>query len=83
MHPRICSQLLPPGVAGPLALTVYRMEGKQVIEGILKANSGEWFPIVDGVPSFLSGPLRPDLRDFCSRHHLPLPVDTSSSPEFQ
>ena len=59
------------------------MEGKQVIEGILKAESGEWFPIVDGVPSFLSGTLRPDLRDFCSRHHLPLPVDTPSSLEFR
>ena len=82
LHPRVCSQLLPPGVVGPLHLTVYRMDGKQVIEGILEANSGAWFPIVDGVPSFLSGPLRPDLRDFCSRHHLPLPVERPSSLNF-
>ena len=81
MHGRICSQLRPHGVVEPLDITVYRTEGKQVIEGILEAKSGAWFPIVDGVPSFLSGPLRPDLRDFCSRHHLSMPADTISRAE--
>lgn len=82
MRAYISSQLRPVGVTEPLDLTAYETTGTQVIEGILKANSGVWFPIIAGVPSFLRGPLLPDLSDFCSRHHLRLPADTSSRPEF-
>ena len=81
MHKRICSQLRPHGIVGPLNITAYRTEGEQIIEGILEAKSGVWFPIIDGVPSFLRGALRPDLRDFCSRHQLCLPTDAISQPE--
>jgi SAM-dependent methyltransferase len=42
----------------------------QVEEGVLRGPTGAWWPIVRGVPCFLTGELRPDLADFESRHGL-------------
>lgn len=42
-----------------------------IVEGLLRGPTGAWWPIVDGVPCFLSGQLRPDLSDFERRHNLP------------
>jgi uncharacterized protein YbaR (Trm112 family) len=81
LRKNIYSELRPPGVVGPLDLVAYRTDGKQIMEGILEAKSGAWFPIIDGVPSFLSGPLRPDLRNFCSQHHLSLSADLVLRPD--
>jgi SAM-dependent methyltransferase/uncharacterized protein YbaR (Trm112 family) len=54
----------------PLDLTVFSEENGHVIEGVLK--SGEnWFPIVNGVPCFLRGVLRPDFSEFAKKHSLP------------
>ncbi len=57
-------------------------EGDQTIEGILRTRDcSTWYPIVNGVPSFLTGPMQPDLTQFCMRHGLESPVSTVSRPE--
>jgi SAM-dependent methyltransferase len=45
----------------------------QIDEGVLRGPTGAWWPIVRGVPCFLSGELRPDLSEFEKRHGLPTP----------
>ncbi len=47
-------------------------DGDHVAEGILKADDGRWFPIMDGVPSFLTGVLQQDLSGFAAKHGLTL-----------
>ena len=45
------------------------------MEGVLRTSDPSlWYPIVAGVPCFLSGPMRPDLGEFCARHGLREPV---------
>ena len=53
-------------------LEAFAVEGDHVMEGVLRTPDGRWFPILDGVPCFLTGVLRPDLADFAARHGLPL-----------
>jgi SAM-dependent methyltransferase len=63
-----------------LELVAFKLDGDHVIEGVLRVPGDDlWYPILRGVPSFLTGPLRPDLRDFCSRYGLPMPRDTAAS----
>ena len=40
------------------------------MEGVLEEPDGHWYPILNGVPCFLRGPLRPDFGDFRARHGL-------------
>jgi SAM-dependent methyltransferase len=54
----------------PLTVETFRSEGDHVIEGILRAPDGRWIPILDGVPSFLTGVLQQNLTDFARRHNL-------------
>ena len=62
-----------------LALEVFEQQGEQIIEGVLRDPTGEWFPIVNGVPCFLTGGLRPDHREFAVLHQLPpLPAGVGS-----
>ncbi len=71
-----------PYTGAPLELTVYEREGDQIIDGLLSTpDRSEWFPIIKGVPSFLIGPLRPNLTDFCARHHLTIPADALARTE--
>jgi SAM-dependent methyltransferase len=57
---------------GPLRVMAFEKRDDHIIEGILKAEGSDiWFPILDGVPSFLSGILQRDLSDFAKRHGLP------------
>ncbi|MCO5090669.1 bifunctional 2-polyprenyl-6-hydroxyphenol methylase/3-demethylubiquinol 3-O-methyltransferase UbiG [Bosea sp. (in: a-proteobacteria)] len=78
MRPSIVSQLAPSGyAAGDLALEPFRSEGDHVVEGVLRARDGRWFPVIDGVPSFLTGVLQQDLSDFAERHKLPYQVTTA------
>src|SRR5262249_24541721 len=58
-----------------LELHVGREEAGRVIDGYLTAGD-EWFPIIEGVPCFLAGDLRPDFSDFARRHGLADPVAT-------
>jgi SAM-dependent methyltransferase len=82
VRPTITSSISPVGksAAAP-ALTAFVQEHEHVIEGILKTSDGTWFPIIRGVPSFLTGNMRLDLTEFCKRHKLQLPADTASRPE--
>jgi len=64
---------VPKGFApGSLTLKEFKTDGDHVIEGALVAKDGTWFPILDGVPSFLTGVLQRDLTAFAKAHDLPL-----------
>src|SRR5215469_14116691 len=57
---------------GALQLEPFSKDGEHVIEGVLwTVDCDEWYPIIAGVPRFLSGALQPDLGDFEARHRLP------------
>src|SRR5260221_434798 len=62
-------------------LKIYTRVADEVEEGILRTKRG-WYPILRGVPCFLNGVLRPDLRDFEQRHGL-TSVATSPASESQ
>ncbi|MDC1118120.1 class I SAM-dependent methyltransferase [Alphaproteobacteria bacterium] len=53
----------------PLNLKVFSEKNGRIIEGVITSGE-EWFPIVDGVPCFLRGVLRPDFSDFAKKHGL-------------
>jgi SAM-dependent methyltransferase/uncharacterized protein YbaR (Trm112 family) len=62
--------------AGARVLTPISYEERDghVIEGVLHTDDPElWFPVLNGVPSFLTGALRGDLTAFAARHNLPYP----------
>lgn len=71
--------IVSPATGARLDLTVFETDGSHVVEGLL-ATPGreEWYPILRGVPSFLTGPMRLDLSAFCSRHGLALPKDVAA-----
>jgi SAM-dependent methyltransferase len=57
---------------GTLELSEFTLADGHVEEGVLRTlDRAEWYPIVAGVPCFLTGELRPDFRDFAARHQLP------------
>jgi SAM-dependent methyltransferase len=59
-----------------LELVEFERDGPHVVQGLLRACGRDiWYPIVRGVPSFLTGPLRPDLTEFCRRHGLAVPAN--------
>ncbi|MGE0500678.1 MAG: class I SAM-dependent methyltransferase [Rhizobiaceae bacterium] len=70
----------PSGAGGTLELRVFSSEGDHIVEGALVAPDGAWFPIIGGVPSFLTGVLQRDLSEFASRHGLPH-RETTARPE--
>jgi SAM-dependent methyltransferase/uncharacterized protein YbaR (Trm112 family) len=74
-----CIPHFAPKDGGPLTLEAFARRGEHVIEGVLKARNGEWFPILNGVPSFLTGPLQRDLTDFAKRHNLTYRADAGSA----
>lgn len=53
-----------------LSLSAFEQSGDDISEGILTAQNGYWYPILNGVPCFLSGPLRPDLAAFEAKYGL-------------
>jgi SAM-dependent methyltransferase len=55
-----------------LALEAFVIDGDHIVEGVLRAADGRWFPIMDGVPSFLTGVLQQDLTAFAAKHCLAL-----------
>jgi SAM-dependent methyltransferase len=58
--------------SGGLDTTSYDVRDGHVIEGVLRTDDPElWFPVISGVPSFLTGPLGGDLTAFAARHQLP------------
>ena len=82
MIPKYVPLLRPVGVAGALTPESYAVDGEHIVEGSLRtANPFVWYPIIQGVPCFLSGPMQPDLSEFCSRHGLPQRKSESARPE--
>jgi len=67
----------------PLTLEVFSADGDHVIEGVLRAPDGRWVPILDGVPSFLTGVLQQDLTAFAERHSLPYRATTARAAAAQ
>ncbi|MBE9234107.1 hypothetical protein IQ231_21170, partial [Cuspidothrix issatschenkoi LEGE 03284] len=57
-----------------LELISLEQEDHHVIEGVLKHcdNHNSWYPIIKGVPCFLSGLLKPDFSWFQRKHNLPV-----------
>jgi len=67
--------------SGGLELVIFEQAGLHVMEGLLRcSNRNLWFPITRGVPCFLTGPLRSDLREFCDRYGLDLAQDMPIDP---
>jgi SAM-dependent methyltransferase/uncharacterized protein YbaR (Trm112 family) len=65
-----------------LSLLCYEERDGHVMEGVLRSEDPElWFPILDGVPSFLTGALRVDLAAFAARHDLPDRPTVDTRPE--
>ena len=72
MRANVLSELTPELFGGSTPqLETYLMDGDHVMEGALRWGDGLWAPIVDGVPSFLTGVMRADLTGFAARHGLP------------
>lgn len=72
MFPRLLHDLKLAGIPGhALRLTTYNASGGHVLEGVLQADDGQWYPITRGVPCFLKGALRPDFFWFQEKYGLP------------
>lgn len=68
---RLDFQELLRGRAGDeLELEVYTQQDGHVVEGVLREADGYWYPVIDGVPCFLRGALRPPHTKFRDRHGL-------------
>ena len=70
----------PVGVKGnDLKIEAFVEENDHILEGILRnADGDDWFPILNGVPSFLTGPMAPDLREFCEKYSLDAPDNAAN-----
>jgi SAM-dependent methyltransferase/uncharacterized protein YbaR (Trm112 family) len=78
VRPAVVSCFSLPALApGALELKAYRSEREHVMEGMLQAPDGRWFPILEGVPSFLTGVLQRDLTEFAAQHGLQYTPTTS------
>jgi SAM-dependent methyltransferase/uncharacterized protein YbaR (Trm112 family) len=65
-----------------LQLQVFNQQDGHVVEGALwTPDPSLWYPILKGVPCFLSGPMQPDLTEFCARHGLQKPATASTRAE--
>ncbi len=60
-----------PASGQALKLEAFTYDGDHVTEGVLHADGGHWYPIIDGVPCFLRGALKPDFTAFATKHGLP------------
>jgi SAM-dependent methyltransferase len=75
------SALLRPN-EGALRVEAFSSDGQHIMEGVLRSsNPAVWYPILNGVPSFLTGSMQPDLSDFCACHGLERPVAVASRAE--
>ncbi|MCA8943737.1 MAG: hypothetical protein KDB80_14335, partial [Planctomycetes bacterium] len=64
-----------------LDLEVFEEKGEHVVSGVLRGADGTWFPVLDGVPCFLTGTLRPDLTEFAARHGLAYDASEGSAAQ--
>jgi SAM-dependent methyltransferase/uncharacterized protein YbaR (Trm112 family) len=61
-----------PAASEGLKLETFASADGHVTEGVLRGAGGQWYPVIDGVPCFLRGALKPDFAAFASKHGLPL-----------
>lgn len=65
-----------------LEVDVFSQSDGHILEGVLStADRSTWYPIINGVPCFLTGPMQPDLSDFCARYGLTRPETAARRPE--
>lgn len=65
-----------------LELTIFEEQEGHIIEGVLKRKDGYWYPIIEGVPTFLEGELRPDFAQFRDKYGLTaVPADCGSTKQ--
>ena len=57
-------------------LEVFSQDGDHIIEGVIHGENNKWYPVIDGVPCFLTGVMQPDFTDFAARHNLDYIKDT-------
>jgi SAM-dependent methyltransferase len=70
------------GDADAFTVEGFAVDGEHIIEGIIRTlDSSVWYPIIQGVPCFLSGPMQPDLSEFCSRYGIPQKESGLARPE--
>ncbi|NET57860.1 MAG: class I SAM-dependent methyltransferase [Symploca sp. SIO2E6] len=72
--------LPPTGTQPAPKLISFLEEGENIIEGALLTQEQYWYPIIQGVPSFLRGSLKPDYTWFQEKHGLP-PIHDEVEPE--
>lgn len=79
MKSSLMSHLHPVGAdSSELRLQVFETsDDGEIVEGAIFDGDDRWFPVLNGVPSFLEGVLRPDLSAFAAKHGLTL-LDTHS-----
>ena len=58
MLPSFLPLLASPETGGPLTLTVRRREGEEIIEGSLRDDAGQTYPIEQGIPRLLPREMR-------------------------
>ena len=61
------------GLKNSPILEIFEQDGDHIIEGVLRSGEDTWFPIVDGVPCFLTGVMQPDFSEFAERHGFSAP----------
>ena len=62
------------GLGPDTALECFAEQDGHVVTGVLRTRDRGWYPIIDGVPCFLTGEMQPDLAAFATRHSLPPPT---------
>lgn len=71
--------LVDPLDGSKLTVETFSESDGHVITGVLRG-ARSWYPIIEGVPCFLGGSLRPDLSEFSKTHGLPYkPAGTAAS----
>lgn len=53
-------------------IRVFSTDGDHIVDGAIFIENGNWYPIIDGVPCFLTGVLQPDFSDFAKKYGLTL-----------
>ncbi len=64
-----------------LRLQIFASADGHVSEGVLHGANGQWYPVIDGVPCFLRGGLKPDFSAFAAKHGLPVHAEDAGRTE--
>ena len=70
MYKNLVDKLVDPFNSQKLSLVVFEETKNRIIEGYLKNEDGEIYPIISSVPCFLKGELEPDFYNFYLKHNI-------------